>query len=327
MAPEYRKDYIVSRTAPPSQLQLGAVGEDSSSSDHLLLRHQHQSHHHHPRRPSSAPNHAHVGSSSSGGRYEEGGSGSGSDSPTSTRRSTSLSFRSPSLRSQSLRSTHRADMTRAFDDTHSGTSRLSMSQTAEITKHRILRSHASAGELFVPRWKPTVVAPTTGFTPRTTLSATALAPLLRPLYLPPLPPKLPLSQQQAPSSSTRSNATGAAGMSTIHTTTQPFSPSGAGAGTMVSPTLRDAASYQGLGREGGFESGAGLGLGFTAGGPGLGPVGSYGVGGYAGAGEDMGIDRVLRAMSILGQASSVPSQLYADLSAVLQVDNTPSRYY
>ena len=116
MAPEYRKDYIVSRTAPPSQLQLGGMGEGTSdrsvgagagaTTDDLLLRHQHQSHHH--QRPSTAPHHARIGSSSSGsgGRYEEGGSGSGSDSPTGTIRS-KASLRSPAkLRSQSLRSTN-----------------------------------------------------------------------------------------------------------------------------------------------------------------------------------------------------------------------------
>ena len=89
-----------------------------------------------------------------------------------------------------------------------------------------------------------------------------------------------------------------------------------------------------MGREGGFgDSGPGLGitggtgLGLSASGPGLGPLGSYGVGGYAGAGEDMGIDRVLRALSILGQASCVPNHLYADLSAVLQVHNKLSQCY
>ena len=113
------------------------------------------------------------------------------------------------------------------------------------------------------------------------------------------------------------------------TGTQPFSPAGKGVstGTMGSPIVSNSTSYPGGGREGGY--GTGTGLGFTAGepglGPGLGPIGSYGVGGYAGAGEDMGIDRVLRALTILGQASSVPTHLYADLSAVLQVRNISSR--
>ena len=142
MAPEYRKDYIVSRTAPPSQLQLGGMGEGTSdrsvgagagaTTDDLLLRHQHQSHHH--QRPSTAPHHARIGSSSSGsgGRYEEGGSGSGSDSPTGTIRS-KASLRSPAkLRSQSLRSTNRGDMTGPFDDmySHSGTGGHSLSQVS-----------------------------------------------------------------------------------------------------------------------------------------------------------------------------------------------------